>query len=127
MHEERERAGWCTTSLSVDHPDGRSTTSYTLRDDAPDPRGSPRSVSGNRRRSRGTLSLSLSLRFYARRLPSTFVASAAFIDGRKSVVRSSAADSKISIEKPEGRCHGLKPETVELGTRHTENFAVEEN
>lgn len=54
--------------------------------------------SGNRQRSHEN---SLAFSFLQRRLPSTFVALAAFIDGK------SVADlrSRISVEKPEERCH----------------------
>lgn len=83
------------THLPVALPDRRSTTSYTLRDDTPDPRGSR----GVFRKSTGK-PRELT-RVLQRRLPSTFVTLAAFIDGK------SVADlrSRISVEKPEERCH----------------------
>lgn len=93
------------THLPVDLPDGRSTTSYTLRRDAFDPRGSRRVFRKSMEKPRD------SLRLLPRRLAtSTFVALAAFIDGK------SVADSrsKISVVMPEERCH--------LSCRHCRHF-----
>lgn len=92
-----EIGGYRGTHLPVDLPDGRSTTSYTLRD-APDPRGSRRVFRKSTEKPREFT------RVLQWRLPSTFVALAAFIDGK------SVADlrSRISVEKPEERCHFIR-------------------
>lgn len=90
--------------LPVDLPDGRSTTSYTLHD-------ATRSIHvGVTVFRKSTEKLRGLARVLLRRLPSIFVALAAFIDG-KSVPDSR---SKISAERPEERCH--------LSCRHCRRF-----
>jgi len=77
------------THLPVDLLNGRSTTSYTFRDTL-EPHGNRRVFRKSTEKPRDSLA------FLPRRLLSTFVPSAAFIDSK------SVADSrsKISFEKP---------------------------
>lgn len=88
------RAKKGNTHLPVDLLNGRSTTSYTFRD-ALESRGNRRVFRKSTEKPRDSLA------FLSRKLPSTFIPSAAFIDGK------SVADSrsKISVEKPEEKCH----------------------